>query len=100
MKVDLEERFSLNVSDSKLKRMKRMVLEKLEGSYLDEYNKLEAYAQEFRETNLGIDVVIQISKNAMEEGKRRLLRMYVCFQALKIGYKAGLRPFIGLDGTF
>ncbi|XP_018630786.1 uncharacterized protein [Nicotiana tomentosiformis] len=100
MKVDLEDRFSLNVSDSKLKRVKRMILEKLEGSYLDEYNKLEAYAQELRETNSGIDVVIQISKDAMEEGKRRFLRMYVCFQALKSGFKAGLRPFIGIDGTF
>ncbi|XP_019239579.1 PREDICTED: uncharacterized protein LOC109219571 [Nicotiana attenuata] len=100
MKVDLEDRFSLNASDSKLKRVKRMVLEKLEGSYLDEYNKLEAYAQELRETNPGTDMVIQISKDAMEEGKRRFLRMYVCFQALKSGFKAGLRPFIGLDGTF
>ncbi|OIS96545.1 hypothetical protein A4A49_60768, partial [Nicotiana attenuata] len=100
MKVDLEERFSLNVSDSKLKRVKRMILEKLEGSYLDEYNKLEAYAQELRETNPGTDVVIQISKDVMEEGKRRFFRMYVCFQALKSGFKAGLRPFIGLDGTF
>ncbi|XP_060206359.1 uncharacterized protein LOC132634060 [Lycium barbarum] len=26
--------------------------------------------------------------------------MYICFQALKMGYKDGLRPFIGLDGTF
>nr|XP_018621934.1 uncharacterized protein LOC108942914 [Nicotiana tomentosiformis] len=26
--------------------------------------------------------------------------MYICFQALKLGYKQGLRPFIGLDGTF
>ncbi|OIT20542.1 hypothetical protein A4A49_58834, partial [Nicotiana attenuata] len=77
-----------------------MVLDKLEGSYLDEYNKLEAYAQELRETNLVTDVVIQISKDAMEEGKRRFLRMYVCFQALKSGFKAGLRPFISLDGTF
>ncbi|XP_009778205.1 uncharacterized protein [Nicotiana sylvestris] len=100
MKVDLEDRFSLNVSDSKLKRVKRMVLEKLEGSYLDEYNKLEAYAQELGETNPGTDVVIQISKDAMEEGKRGFLRMYVCFQALKNGFKAGLRPFICLDGTF
>ncbi|KAK6773492.1 hypothetical protein RDI58_028730 [Solanum bulbocastanum] len=26
--------------------------------------------------------------------------MYVCFQALKNGWRASLRPFIGLDGTF
>ncbi|XP_009786802.1 uncharacterized protein [Nicotiana sylvestris] len=74
----------------KIKEMKgkENVLEKLEGSYLDEYNKLEAYAQELRETNPGTDVVIQISKDAMEEGKRRFLRMYVSFEALKSGFKA------------
>nr|XP_009794136.1 PREDICTED: uncharacterized protein LOC104240929 [Nicotiana sylvestris] len=88
MNVDLEDRFSLNVSDSKLKRVKRMVLEKLKGSYLDEYNKLEANAQELRETNPGTDVVIQISKDAIKEDKRRFLRMHVCFQALKSGFKA------------
>ncbi|KAM3320467.1 hypothetical protein P3S67_007667 [Capsicum chacoense] len=26
--------------------------------------------------------------------------MYVCFEALKSGWRSGLRPFIGLDGTF
>ncbi|XP_070055022.1 uncharacterized protein [Nicotiana tomentosiformis] len=64
-----------------------MVLEKLEGTCLDEYNKLEAHAQELRETNLGTDVLIEISKDAMEEGKRRFLMMYVCFHALKSGFK-------------
>ncbi|XP_059302246.1 uncharacterized protein LOC132054218 [Lycium ferocissimum] len=32
--------------------------------------------------------------------ERRFSRMYVCFDALKKGFKSGLRPFIGLDGTF
>ncbi|XP_019251322.1 PREDICTED: uncharacterized protein LOC109230259 [Nicotiana attenuata] len=100
MRVDLEDRFRLNVSYSKMKRVKRMVLEKLEGGYIDDYNRLEAYAQELREFNPGTDVVINISKDALEEGNRRFLRMYICFQALKSGWKAGLRPLIGLDGTF
>ncbi|XP_018633342.1 uncharacterized protein [Nicotiana tomentosiformis] len=26
--------------------------------------------------------------------------MYICFNALKMGFKAGLRPFIGLDRIF
>ncbi|OIT37334.1 hypothetical protein A4A49_62170, partial [Nicotiana attenuata] len=69
-------------------------------SFLDEYNKLEEYAQELRESNPGSDVVIQIFKNALEEDKRRFLRMYLCFQALMNGFKIGLGPFIGLDGTF
>ncbi|XP_019246323.1 PREDICTED: uncharacterized protein LOC109225975 [Nicotiana attenuata] len=62
--------------------------------------RLEAYAQELRDSNPGSDVVINISKDALAEGKRRFLRMYIFFQALKIGWKAGLRPLIGLDGTF
>ncbi|XP_075079916.1 uncharacterized protein LOC107768843 [Nicotiana tabacum] len=91
MRVDLEDRFRLNVSYSKMNRVKRMVLEKLEGGYIDDYNRLEAYAQELRDSNPGTDV---------EEGKRIFLRMYICFQALKSGWKARLRPLIGLDSTF
>uniref|UniRef100_A0A3Q7FI53 Uncharacterized protein n=1 Tax=Solanum lycopersicum TaxID=4081 RepID=A0A3Q7FI53_SOLLC len=34
-----------------MKRVKRLVLEKLEGSYIDEFNKLEGYAQELRDNN-------------------------------------------------
>ncbi|KAH0732761.1 hypothetical protein KY289_003949 [Solanum tuberosum] len=55
-----------------MKMVKRLVLEKLEGSYIDEFNKFEGYAQELRDSN----------------------------PALKNGWKGGLRPFIGLDGTF
>ncbi|XP_070024680.1 uncharacterized protein [Nicotiana sylvestris] len=100
MRVDLEEQFKLNVSYSTMKRVKRLVLEKLEGSYIDDYNRLEAYAQELRDSNPGSDVVINISKEALEQGKRKFLRMYICFHALKNGWKGGLRPLIGLDDTF
>lgn len=85
MKVDLESEFSLNINESKLKRVKSLVLDKLDGSYTDDYNKLEAYVEELRKSNPGSDVVINFSKDAMEEGKRRFLRLYVCFQALKEG---------------
>lgn len=34
------------------------------------------------------------------EGKRKFLRMYLCFNALKEGWKGDLRPLIGLDETF
>ncbi|XP_016446287.1 uncharacterized protein LOC107771439 [Nicotiana tabacum] len=68
MRGDLEGEFKLNVSKSKMKRVKRIVLEKLEGSYLDDYNRLEAYAQELRESNVCSDVVVNISKEALAEG--------------------------------
>nr|XP_016487881.1 PREDICTED: uncharacterized protein LOC107807940 [Nicotiana tabacum] len=100
MIANLKRVFELNISHGMCKRAKRMVLESLDGSFSDEYNKLEAYATELRDSNPGSDVVINLSKNALEEGRRRFLRMYICFQALKMGFKRGLRLFIGLDGTF
>ncbi|PHU22180.1 hypothetical protein BC332_07287 [Capsicum chinense] len=44
MRKHLNDMFKLNVSYSIMKRVKRLILEKLEGSYIDEFNKLEAYA--------------------------------------------------------
>ncbi|XP_070055676.1 chaperone protein dnaK-like [Nicotiana tomentosiformis] len=68
MRGDLEGEFKLNVSKSKMKRVKRIVLEKLEGSYLDDDNRLEAYTQELRESNVCSDVVVNISKEALTDG--------------------------------
>ncbi|XP_049397147.1 uncharacterized protein LOC125861247 [Solanum stenotomum] len=100
MRDDLKERFDVNVSHGKCKRAKRLILEKLERSFTDDYNRLEAYANELRSSNPGSDVIINISKDALANGKRRFLTMFICFHALKMGFKDGLRPFIGLDGTF
>ncbi|KAM3283883.1 hypothetical protein P3S67_022681 [Capsicum chacoense] len=75
-----------------------MILQKLEGSFVDEYNKFEAYAQEIRSSNPGSDVVINISKDDLAEGKMHFLRMYLCFDALKKSWKCRLRPLTGVDG--
>ncbi|KAH0748293.1 hypothetical protein KY290_027525 [Solanum tuberosum] len=101
MRKIVDDNFRLNISYSKMKRVKRLVLEKLDGSYVDDFNKFEGYAQELRDSNPGTDVIINICKEALlEHGQRKFLRMYICIQALKSGWRAGLRPFIGLDGTF
>ncbi|KAH0736875.1 hypothetical protein KY285_012582 [Solanum tuberosum] len=100
MRKDLKDQFNLNARTSKLKRAKRMALQKLQRSFLDDFNRIEAYANELRLSNPGSDIVINLSKDALEQGKRKFLRMYICFNALKLGWKEGLRPFIELDGTF
>ena len=87
MRQDLDDNFNLNVSYSKMKRVKRLVLEKLEGTYIDEFNKLEGYAQELRDNSPGTDVIINVSREALEQGKRRFLRMNICIQALKMDGK-------------
>ncbi|XP_019251327.1 PREDICTED: uncharacterized protein LOC109230264 [Nicotiana attenuata] len=100
MQMTLKNTFNINVSHAKCKRAKRMILESLAGSFTDEYNKIEAYANELRLSNPGSDVIVTLSKDALAGGKRRFSRMYICFHALKMGFKSGLRSFIGLDGTF
>ncbi|KAH0685624.1 hypothetical protein KY290_017130 [Solanum tuberosum] len=77
-----------------------MALEKLEGGFIDDYNKLEAYAQELKQSNPRSDVLINISKDALAGGKINFLRTYMCFDALKKGWKSRLRTLIGLNGTF
>ncbi|PHT42480.1 hypothetical protein CQW23_16505 [Capsicum baccatum] len=69
----------------KVKKVKRLVLEKLEGSYIDEFNKLEAYAKELGESNPGTDVIINISKEALDQGKTRTwdLKGIPCPHAIK-----------------
>ncbi|XP_059286381.1 uncharacterized protein LOC132039862 [Lycium ferocissimum] len=58
MRMELEKNFNLNVTRSKVKRTKLMVLEKLEGSFKDDFNKLEAYGAELKQSNPGTDVAI------------------------------------------
>uniref|UniRef100_A0A1S4DCF4 Protein FAR1-RELATED SEQUENCE n=1 Tax=Nicotiana tabacum TaxID=4097 RepID=A0A1S4DCF4_TOBAC len=64
MKLDLKNQFSLNVHKSILKRAKRMALQQLQGSFLDDYNRLKAYANKIRESK---HVVINLAKDAMAE---------------------------------
>ncbi|WMV19820.1 hypothetical protein MTR67_013205 [Solanum verrucosum] len=65
MKADLHRVFELNVSEAKCKRAKKEILESLEGSFVDSYNKLEGYATELRSCNTGSDIVIDLSKEAL-----------------------------------
>lgn len=100
MRVELKNTFNVNVSYEKCKRAKRLILEKLDSILTDDYNRLKAYANELRVSNPRSDIVINLSKDALDQGKRKFLRMYTCFQALKMDFREELRPFIGLDSTF
>ncbi|MCD7450214.1 hypothetical protein HAX54_004511 [Datura stramonium] len=68
----VEKYFKLNVSRDKLKRAKIMALDKLEDSFKDDYNRLEAYGQELRQTNSGTDVgLLDAVANFLPEARHR-----------------------------
>ena len=65
MRQDLKDQHYLKVSSLKLKRTKRMTLQKLQESSLDDYKRIEAYGNELRLSNLDSDIVINLSKGEL-----------------------------------
>ncbi|XP_028784393.1 uncharacterized protein LOC114740415 [Neltuma alba] len=100
MKKEVELDLKVNVSLHKCKRAKRMIMQEMEGSFTDEFGRLEAYCNEVRSSNPGSDVSVELSREALEQGRRVFKRMYLCFNASKVGWRTGCRPLIGVDDTF
>ncbi|WMV34726.1 hypothetical protein MTR67_028111, partial [Solanum verrucosum] len=67
MRKDLNDQCNLNASTSKLKGSKRVALQKLQGSFLDDFNRIEAYANELRLRNFDSDIVINLSKDGLKQ---------------------------------
>lgn len=89
---------NLNISKYQCYRAKNMALKEIEGSSEAQYTKLWDYAEELRRSNPDSTIIMQ-----MEEGEdggrgRKFEKFYVCFSALKQGFKSGCRPVIGVDG--
>ena len=100
MREEAKQDMRLHVSATMCKRAKRIVINELEGSYTAEFSQLEAYADQVKRTNPGSSCEIKICKQKLQEGSRVFRRIFVCFAALKNGWRAGCRPIIGLDGCF
>ncbi|XP_027166681.1 uncharacterized protein LOC113766716 [Coffea eugenioides] len=94
-KVHLE----LNVNITKHQASKTFMRAKLliHGSYKNQYRKLWDYCEELLTCNLGKTVHMETSNDEIS-GKERFLRLYICFEALKRGFKIGCRHVIGVDG--
>ncbi|KAL8528281.1 hypothetical protein ACS0TY_005908 [Phlomoides rotata] len=85
---------NVNISRSQAYRAKNLALGLIDGRPDEQYSKLWDYAQELRNSNLNSTIILDND----EEGRFR--GMYVCFQAVKIGFRSGCRPFIGIDGCW
>ena len=65
------------------------------GNYVEEYGSLWRYVEELKETYPGTTVVL-----CTEPNTNKFWRLYICFDALKKGWKEGCWPIIGVDGCF
>ncbi|XP_051214910.1 uncharacterized protein [Lolium perenne] len=90
--------FFADVSISKCKAAKKIVMDKLLSGLKEEYTKVFDYQLELLRSNPGSTIVVCLDPTIMEQNIFQ--RFYVSFEALKKGFKAGCRKVIGLDGCF
>ncbi|XP_074278269.1 uncharacterized protein LOC141601862 [Silene latifolia] len=68
----------------------------INGDGAEEYGRLWEYANALRTYNPGSTVIVVVDN--VENPPLIFKRMYVCFKACKVGFLAGCRPLIGVDG--
>jgi hypothetical protein len=64
----------------------------------EEYNKVFHYQLELLRSNPGTTIAVCLDPTIMEQNIFQ--SFYVCFNAMKLGFKAGCRKVIELDGCF
>ncbi|WVZ64787.1 hypothetical protein U9M48_014261 [Paspalum notatum var. saurae] len=87
----------VDVSLSKLKRAKAIVMKKAVDATKGQYEKLYDYQLELLRSNPDSTVVINKEDNT---DPPIFKRMYICLDTCKKGFLAGCRKVIGLDGCF
>lgn len=97
MKDTVQEEMFADVSLSKLKRAKSIVMQKLLDSSKGQYQRLFDYQLELLRSNPGSTVIVKLDT---AEVNPIFQRMYICLAACKKGFKVGCRKVVGLDGCF
>ncbi|KAL6654545.1 hypothetical protein ACP70R_008010 [Stipagrostis hirtigluma subsp. patula] len=86
-----------DVSISKVKRAKGIVMKRIYEACKGEYSKVFEYQAEILRSNPGSTVAVCLDP---EYSYPVFQRIYICFDACKKGFKAGCRKVVGLDGCF
>ncbi|KAI3469867.1 hypothetical protein Pfo_026530 [Paulownia fortunei] len=97
-RIDVMEGIRCHISNYQAYRAKKNSVERIEGSLEEQYSLLWDYGDGIKRTNPGTTVITRIEHPS---GDNRFERFYICLHALKIGFFASCRPFIGnLEYTF
>ena len=62
-----------------------------------QYGLLRDYVEMIRRTNVGSKVILQ-TEIENENTKPKFKKMYIKYNAQKIGFLGGCKPFVGMDG--
>ncbi|XP_057748079.1 uncharacterized protein LOC130967277 [Arachis stenosperma] len=94
----LREEFDLVLHPKMVYRAVKEAKDKIMGNEIEQYGNLRDYLMEIHRSNPRstalLDVIFQPQAPATFD------KMYICFDACKMGFKSGCRPLIHLDGAF
>ncbi|GKU99587.1 hypothetical protein SLEP1_g12413 [Rubroshorea leprosula] len=94
VKVEL----NVDVSEYKCQRVKRIIKNELEGTYIMQYKYLRGYGEHMLATNVGSSCIIGI-EDSTAATPYQFKMMYFCFDGCKKGWKVGSGCISGLDGN-
>ncbi|XP_012844716.1 PREDICTED: uncharacterized protein LOC105964757 [Erythranthe guttata] len=81
----------------KAMRAKKAAMDRIKGQEAEEYKLLWDYCETIRSRNPGSKLLL---KKVADSNPPVFERMYFSLQSMKMGFLAGCRPLIGLDGCF
>ncbi|XP_035830202.1 uncharacterized protein LOC110875400 [Helianthus annuus] len=97
----IQKKHQVQVSLSKVFRAKMIVTKKLVGDYRDQYGMLTTYCEELLRANPGSTIKIDVEPSSNPSSNtRQFRRVYICYAAMKRGFKICGREILGLDGCF
>ena len=98
MRHELVKEWGVEVSQWNLYKAKARARLQNEGSHRDSYKILEEYVKELQRHNPGTFVKFQFGDRLSDNDPKVFKRMFLSFKPIIDGFKAGCRPFIGVDG--
>ena len=87
----------VDLSINQVYRAKRKAREFILGDEKLQYRKLRDYAEMIKVTDVGNKVILQ-TEITEPNTQPKFKRMYVRYNAQKVGFLGGCRPLVGLDG--
>ncbi|GKV32893.1 hypothetical protein SLEP1_g41459 [Rubroshorea leprosula] len=89
----------LELTGKQCRKAREKIARVFERNCLMEYSKLWDYAAKLRKRDPTATILIQALRPT-RNANHISMRMYVCFSAMKLGFVAGYRRVIGVDGAF
>ncbi|XP_074352848.1 uncharacterized protein LOC141692000 [Apium graveolens] len=99
MAETIKKELEIEVTRIKILRVGKAALEGVQEALREHYSRLRDFAHEILKTNSNNTVEIRTTR-LNETDANKFKRIYICYDALNKGWKAGSRPVIGFDGCF